>query len=129
MNKTQLLGRLTKDIDLRYTQNQTAIGRFTLAVPRIKKEDGSDFIACKVWGKRAETMEKFIKKGHKVCIAGRLETGAYEKDGHKVYTTEVVVEDFDFIETSGKSKNQPDEQKPTGNTDGFDPYPDDDLPF
>ena len=108
MNKTQLLGRLTKDIDLRYTQNQTALGRFTLAVPRMKKEDGSDFIQCKVWGKRAEVMEKYIKKGHKVCIEGRLEAGSYEKDGKKHYTTEVVVEDFDFIESREKPKEDAD---------------------
>ena len=98
MNKTQLLGRLTKDIDLKPTTN-TIVGRFTLAVPRMKKEDGADFISCKVWGKKAEIMEKYVKKGNKVCVAGRLESGSYEKDGRKVYTTEVVVEDFDFIES------------------------------
>lgn len=129
MNKTQLLGRLTKDIDLKYTQSQTAVGRFTLAVPRMKKDDESDFISCKVWGKRAEIMEKYVKKGHKVCIAGRLETGSYEKDGHKVYTTEVVVEDFDFLETrkqTDQSHSEGDQSLP----DGFEQsYPDDDLPF
>ena len=126
MNKTQLLGRLTNDIDLRYTQNQTAFGRFTLAVPKMKKEDGADFIKCKVWGKRAEIMEKYVKKGHKVCIAGRLESGSYEaKDGSKHYTTEVVVEDFDFIETKEKA-----EVKPKEDNDGFMSIPDDpDLPF
>ena len=122
MNKTTLLGRLTKDIELKETANST-LGRFTLAVPRIKKDDETDFIACKVWGKKAEIMEKFIKKGHKVCIAGRLETGSYEKDGHKVYTTEVVVEDFDFIE----SKPQPVQ---TETPDDFVPvFHDTNLPF
>lgn len=124
MNKTQLLGRLTKDIDLRYTQNQTALGRFTLAVPRMKKEDGADFIQCKVWGKRAEIMQKYIKKGNKVCIAGRIEAGSYEKDGQKHYITEVVVEDFDFIESREK------EDKPIEDKEGFMSVPDDpDLPF
>lgn len=102
MNKTQLLGRLTKDIELKETTNST-VGRFTLAVPRMKGEE-TDFIACKVWGKKAEILEKFVKKGHKLCIAGRLETGSYEKDGRKVYTTEVVVEDFDFIESKPKTE-------------------------
>lgn len=123
MNKTQLLGRLTKDIDLRHTANDTAVGTFTLAVPRMKKDAGTDFISCKVWGNRADVMEKYVKKGHKVCIAGRLETGSYEKDGHKVYTTEVVVEDFDFIE----SKPQP---APAETHDEFVPvFHDADLPF
>ena len=123
MNKTQLLGRLTKDIELKETANST-IGRFTLAVPRMKKDDETDFISCKVWGKKAEIMEKFIKKGHKVCIAGRLETGSYEKDGRKVYTTEVVVEDFDFIE----SKPQP-VQTETPPDDFVPVFHDANLPF
>lgn len=123
MNKTQLLGRLTKDIELKETANST-IGRFTLAVPRMKKDDETDFINCKVWGKKAEIMEKFIKKGHKVCIAGRLETGSYEKDGRKVYTTEVVVEDFDFIE----SKPQP-VQTETPPDDFVPVFHDANLPF
>lgn len=123
MNKTQLLGRLTKDIELKETANST-IGRFTLAVPRMKKDDETDFINCKVWGKKAEIMEKFIKKGHKVCIAGRLETGSYEKDGRKVYTTEVVVEDFDFIE----SKPQP-VQTETPPDDFVPVFHDTNLPF
>ena len=118
MNKWTGLGRLTRDIDLRHTSNGTALGRFTLAVPRMKKEDGSDFISCKVWGNRAEVMEKYIKKGHKVCVAGRIETGSYEKDGHTIYTTEIVVEDFDFIEPK------------TTDNDGFAPVDDSyDLPY
>lgn len=107
MNKWTGLGRLTADIDLRYTQNQTAFGRFTLAVPRMKKEDGADFISCKVWGKRAETMAKYIKKGHKVCIAGRIETGSYLKGEQKIYTTDIVVEDFVFCESRSQQDDQP----------------------
>lgn len=119
MNKTQLLGRMTKDIELVETPN-TKLGRFTLAVPRMRKEDGADFITCKVWGKKAEIMEKFVKKGHKVCIAGRIETGSYEKDGRMIYTTDVVVEDFDFI----KPKKAEEETN-----DGFVPVYGDKLPF
>ena len=124
MNKWTGLGRITADIDLRYTQNQTAVGKFTLAVPRMKKEDGADFISCKVWGKRAETMEKYIKKGQKVCIAGRIETGSYLKGEQRIYTTEVVVEDFDFIESMPQKAEQPQQ------SDGFMPVSNDpDLPF
>ena len=139
MNNVQLIGRTTKDIELRYTpQTQTAVGTFTLAVDRMKKEDGqkeTDFVKCKVWGKRAEIMEKFIKKGHKVGITGRIETGSYEKDGVKHFTTEVIVEEFDFLE------QKKDEQQPAASTytetptavpdelpDGF-AYVDDDIPF
>lgn len=107
MNQIQLIGRLTRDIELRQTaQARKTVGRFTLAVNRLRKEDGADFISCKVWDKRAETMAQYIKKGQRVAISGRLETGSYEKDGHKVYTTEVVVTDFEFIEP--KKESQPD---------------------
>ena len=126
MNKVQIIGRTTKDIQLSYTQNQKAVGRFTVAVNRMKKEDGADFINCKVWGNRAEVMSKYIKKGHRVGISGRLETGSYEKDGHKVYTTEVVVDDFDFLEPkSDQTQEQP-------QTNDFVSVPDDldsELPF
>ena len=125
MNKTQLIGRLTKDIDLRYTQNQMAFGRFTLAVPRIKKDE-TDFISCKVWGKKAEAMEKYVKKGHKVCIAGRIETGSYLKGDQRVYTTDVVVEDFDFIETKGSDIPC---DAPGDLPEDFVPVSDPDLPF
>ena len=135
MNSVQLIGRTTGDIELRYTsQTQTAIGSFTLAVDRMKKEDGqkeTDFIRCKVWGKRAEIMEKFVKKGHKVGITGRIMTGSYKnKDGATVYTTDVIVGNFDFLEPKH------DEQSVTQTTmtedvpapDGF-AYLDEDLPF
>lgn len=107
MNKVDLIGRTTGDIDLAYTQQtQTALGRFTLAVNRRKKEDGTDFIRCKVWGRTAENMSKYVKKGHKVAISGRIETGSYKnRDGVTVYTTEVVVEDFEFLEPKHEEGN------------------------
>ena len=125
MNKVNLIGRTTKDIQLSYTQNQKAVGRFTVAVNRMKKEDGADFINCKVWGNRAEIMSKYIKKGHRVGISGRIETGSYEKDGHRVHTTEVVVDDFDFLEPKDQTQEQP-------QTNDFVSVPDDldsELPF
>ena len=145
MNHADLIGRTTDNIELRYTsQTQTAVGTFTLAVQRQKKEDGADFIRCKVWGKRAEIMEKYVKKGHKVGISGRIETGSYKnREGVTVYTTEVVVEDFDFLEprhdqgNPTQSNTQPTQSntQPTGQQqslndlpDGY-AYTDDDLPY
>lgn len=143
MNNVQLIGRTTGDIELRYTsQTQTAIGSFTLAVDRMKKEDGqkeTDFIRCKVWGKRAEIMEKFVKKGHKVGITGRIETGSYKnKDGATIYTTDVIVENFDFLEprhdetqsVSQETQTSTPQQTPQDDyaPEGF-AYLEEDLPF
>lgn len=136
MNSVQLIGRTTRDIDLRYTaQTQTAVGTFTLAVNRMRKEDGADFIHCKVWGKRAEVMEQFIKKGNMVAVSGRIETGSYtNKDGQTVYTTEVVVDSFDFIEPRRQTEQtEQTDEPPITATDGEHQeeyaYLDDDLPF
>jgi single-strand DNA-binding protein len=108
MNRVALLGRLTKDIDLRYTESQTAVGNFTLAVrKRLKNADGeydSDFINCVCWKETAETMNKYLKKGDPVLIEGRINTRNYEdKDGNKHYITEVAVEHIDFV--GGKKEN------------------------
>jgi single-strand DNA-binding protein len=127
MNKTFLIGRTTKDIECRYTpQTQKAVARFTLAVNRMRKEDGADFISCVAWGKTAEIMEKYVKKGHMVGISGRIQTGSYEKDGRKVYTTDVVVEDMEFLEKREKNTphDEPDEYIPEGYS-----ALDEDLPF
>lgn len=119
MNKAILTGRLTKDPDTRYTQgeNPMCVARFTLAVNRRgKKEEGktaADFISCVAFGKTGETVEKYFKKGMKADLSGRIQTGSYEKDGHKVYTTEVVVEDLEFGESKksqGASKEEPAEE-------------------
>ena len=131
MNSVVLIGRTTADIELSYTpQTQTALGRFTLAVDRIKKEDGSDFIRCKVWGRTAENMSRFVKKGNKVGISGRIETGSYKnRDGVTVYTTEVVVENVEFLESKRDARPA---EKPLPEfvdlPDSFEAV-DDDLPF
>ena len=97
MNKVILIGRLTKDAQLGYTSNsQKAVARFTLAVDRIG--EGADFIPCVAFGKQAENIEKYVKQGHKLAVAGHIQTGSYEKDGAKVYTTDVIVENAEFIE-------------------------------
>ena len=137
MNKVSLIGRLTKDIDLRYTANtQKAMARFTLAVNRLKKEDGADFINCIAWGKTAEIMEKYVKKGHLIGITGRIQTGSYEKDGHKVYTTDVMVEGMEFLERREKESNPAPKPTPEPTPepveeeipDGFE-YLEEDIPF
>lgn len=120
MNKVILLGHLTRDPDIRYTQGAEpmAIARYTLAVDRRMKREGeaaADFISCVTFGKTAEVAEKYLHKGTKIIIAGRLQTGSYtDRDGRKVYTTEVIVEDQEFAE-SKKSQNDfmdmPEEEK------------------
>ena len=110
MNKVILLGRLTRDPDIRYTQGAEpmAIARYTLAVDRRIRREGeaaADFISCVAFGKIAEVVEKYLNKGTKIIISGRLQTGSYtDRDGRKVYTTEVIVEDQGFAE-SKKSQN------------------------
>ena len=105
MNKVILMGRLTRDPEVRYSQgdNPLAIARYTLAVDRRFKRDGeatADFISCVAFGKQAEHTEKYYRQGLKVTISGRIQTGSYtNKDGVKVYTTEVVVEEQEFAES------------------------------
>ena len=109
MNKAFLIGRLTKDIDLRYTTDgQTAISRFTIAVNRGKDKNGNDrgadFISCVAFGKRAETLEKYVRKGHRIGISGTIRTGSYEADGVKKYTTDVIVQEMEFLQPKEKSE-------------------------
>lgn len=141
MNKVVLMGRLTKDPDVRYTQgsNPTAVARYSLAVDRkVKDANGNrqaDFINCVAFGKPGEFAEKYLHKGMKICIAGRIQTGSYTKqDGTKVYTTDVVIEEHNFCE--GKAANDvaqnaaPQDQQ--GALDGFMNIPDginEELPF
>lgn len=111
MNKVILMGRLTRDPDVRYSQgeNATAIARFTLAVDRrFNRNNGddnnADFIGCVAFGRTGEFVEKYLHKGTKVVASGRIQTGSYtNKDGVKVYTTDVVVEDVEFAESKNAS--------------------------
>jgi single-strand DNA-binding protein len=110
MNKAMLIGRLTRDPEVRYSQgeNQTAVARFTLAVDRRFKRAGetseADFIGCVAFGKQAEFIEKYFKQGMKMVAVGRIQTGSYtNKDGQKVYTTDVVVEEVEFAESKGNN--------------------------
>ena len=105
MNKVILMGRLTRDPEVRYSagDNATAVARYTLAVDRRFKRDGeatADFIGCVAFGRQAEFAEKYLRQGTKVVLTGRIQTGSYtNRDGQKVYTTDVVAEDLEFAES------------------------------
>ena len=108
MNKVILMGRLTRDPEVRYGgANNTAVARYTLAVDRRFKRDGdetADFISCVSFGKAAEFTEKYLRQGVKLAVTGRIQTGSYtNKDGVRVYTTDVVVEEQEFAESKAAS--------------------------
>ena len=111
MNIVILMGRLTRDPEVRYSQGDsaTAVARYTLAVDRRFKRDGeasADFINCVVFGKSAEFAERYFRQGLKVVVSGRIQTGSYtNRDGVKVYTTDVVVEDQEFAESKAASES------------------------
>lgn len=134
MNKTLLIGRTTKDPDIRYTQSEQpmTIARFNLAVDRRFKKDGeqsADFISCVAFGKTAEFIEKYVFKGTKIAVEGRIQTGSYtNNDGNKVYTTDVVVEQVEFAgaKTDSKSAAKESNDDFMNVADGLD---DEGLPF
>ncbi len=108
MNKVMLMGRLTRDPEVRYSQGAQAmaIARYTLAVDRRFKRDGepsADFIQCVAFGKSGEFAEKYFHKGTKIVVEGRIQTGSYEKDGQRVYTTDIVVEQQEFAESKASN--------------------------
>lgn len=109
MNSVQLIGRLTRDPEIRYTDGGLSIARFSLAVDRrFKQENGTDadFINIVAFGKTAEFIEKYFHKGIKIALNGRIQTGSYtDKDGKKVYTTDIVAENVEFCESKGTSAN------------------------
>ena len=136
MNSVELIGRLTRDPEVRYTSGtQTAVASFTIAIDRPPRKDGekqADFPRITVFGAQAENCEKYLKKGTKIALSGRIQTGSYtNKDGQKVYTTDVVAEEIEFCESKGSSI-------PAGDSgaaedgDGFVSLPDnveEELPF
>ena len=131
MNKVVLVGRLTKDMELKYTQKGTAVASFTLAIDRrFKSQTGekeTDFINCVAWDKVGETASKYVGKGSQIGVAGRIQTRSYEaKDGGKRYVTEVVAEEIEFMGSAGQKEVVKAEK-----VDDFTPMleDDDDLPF
>jgi len=138
MNKVILMGRLVADPEVRYSQgdNPMAIARYRLAVDRRFKREGdeqtADFISCVAFGKNGEFAEKYLHKGMKIAVSGRIQTGSYtNKDGQKVYTTDIVVEEHDFCEGRGTADSS-NGQAPQSYNDGFMNIPDgidDEIPF
>ena len=144
MNKVILMGRLTRDPEIRYSQgeNATAVARFTLAVDRRFKRQGddqtADFISCVAFGKLGEFAERYLKQGTKVVGCGRIQTGSYtNKDGQRVYTTDIILDELEFAESKktaesydgGQATSRP---NPSDAGDGFMYIPDgleDGLPF
>lgn len=142
MNKVILIGRLVRDCEVRYSQgdNETTIARYTLAVDRRFKQEGqqtADFINCVAFGKAAEFAEKYLRQGTKIAITGRIQTGSYtNRDGQKVYTTDIVIEEQEFAESKGTGKQgntqAPPQPTPKDLGDGFMSIPDgidEELPF
>lgn len=105
MNKVFLLGRTTRDIELRHTQSGKSVADFTIAVDRIP--EGSDFIRCVAWEKEAELLSRYVKKGNRVALVCHLQTRTVEKDGNKQYITDVIVERSEFLETRTKTSTSP----------------------
>ena len=136
INNVVLIGRLTRDVDLRHTPQNQVVGQFTLAVNRnFKNQNGeydADFINCVIWGKSAENLANWAKKGNLVGITGRIQTRNYEgTDGKRVYVTEVVAESFKLLEKRDNSANQnsmAEQMPPSFAGDPMD-IKDDDLPF
>ena len=125
MNKVILMGRLTRDPDIKYTQGEKpmAIARYTLAVDRRARKDSNeqtaDFISCVAFDRAAEFAEMYLHQGTKVVVTGRIQTGSYtNKDGQKVYTTDIVVEDQEFAESKAAGQSRP-EPSSTSPADGF----------
>lgn len=138
MNKVILIGRLCADPEVRYSQNQnqTAVARYRLAVDRRFKREGeqtADFIPCVAFGKAAQFAEYYLHRGTKIIITGRIQTGSYtNKDGQKIYTTDVVVEDQEFAESKGASSGNGGTAPQAADPDGFMSLPDgidEELPF
>ncbi len=132
MNSVQLVGRLVRDPEVRYTNgdNQIAVARFTVACNRKYKKDGeqdTDFISCIAFGKTSEFIERYFQKGNSIGLNGRIQTGSYtNKDGQKVYTTDVFVESVEFVGSKNETNND------TKKNDDFMNIPesiDEELPF
>ena len=119
MNNFYGIGRLTKDVTVNYTPSQMAVARFNIALDRGKDRNGesrgADFPSCVAFGKTAENLEKFSGKGLRIAIIGHIQTGSYEKDGQKVYTTDIVADRIEFIDWKNSEKvSEPDGEYPQG---------------
>ena len=139
MNNVILIGRLTRDVELRYTTSGTAVVRFNLAVDRrmskekrqqamAQNQPTADFISCTAWNKTAELIANYMKKGSRLGVEGRIQTGSYEKDGQRVYTTDVIVNQIEFLDPAN-NQNTGQNFGGQGDVEGFFPINDEDVPF
>ena len=136
MNAVNLVGRLTKDPELKYTASGVANARFTIAVNRTFKTEGqpdADFINCVAWRKQAENLANFQKKGNLIGVIGRIQTGSYEKDGQRFYTTDVLAESIQFYDKKQQGEvqkqNSYQEQPAQKQQNNIFEVSDDSLPF
>ena len=133
MNTVILIGRLTKDPELKTTQSGLSLCRFTVAVDRYSKdgEDKTDFINCVAWRKTAEFIDNYFSKGQRIALTGSIQTGSYEKDGRTVYTTDVLVDKAEFCESKKNSDSAPAPTRARKPKETEDIAPDisEDLPF
>lgn len=108
MNRVELIGRVTKEIELRKTNSGKSVVSFNLAVNRYGSREDADFIPCVAWNKTAELMQAYVKKGNRIGVTGRIQTRNYDgSDGRKVYVTEIIAEDVEFLTDKSEQKNEP----------------------
>lgn len=134
MNSVLLIGRLTKDPDIRVNPStQALVAKFSIAIDRGKKSNGesagTDFPSVTCFGKTAELAEKYLSKGRQVAVQGRIQTGSYEKDGHRIYTTDVIADRIEFLGNSEKKESPKEGQSEMDIPAGFAMLDDDDIPF
>lgn len=123
MNEVILIGRLTRDIDIRQTTTGKTVGNFTLAVPRPRKDDTPDFIDCVAWESTADILSHYVKKGQQLAVVGHIQIRSYDKDGRKVKVMEIIVDRFDFLSHKEEPAKTIDASVDEFNID------DDDIPF
>ena len=133
MNKVTIIGRIVKDPEVRYSASNVAFGSYTIAVDRPVSKDAekvTDFLYCKVVGKTAEFVEKYLKKGMKIAVSGRVQCDTFkDKDGNNKSTTYIQVSEHEFCESKGSAEPGTQPTQPTFNPDGFMNITDEELPF
>lgn len=127
MNSVNLAGRMTRDCELKYTQDGKAIGNFTLAINKRYKKDEANFINCVAFGKTAELIAEYVRKGHLLGVTGSIETSSWEKDGQKHYKTEVAVDQITFLQSKGEGGASATTKETTTTTAKAEP--DEEFPF
>lgn len=130
MNKVIMIGRTTKEIDLRTTNNGKTVATFSLAVPKQRREDGTDYFDCVAWGKLGELIERYVGKGHRIAVSGRLSKRSYtDKNGNSREVTEIVCDDVEFLQEKPKETSKQAETEIPSVSMDFESDDDEELPF